>query len=79
MTPEALCDVPKSEGVKYPVKKERVLKLVPQGGDWRDLPEDVAKDYMGGSWFLGGGKTGMARRLSLDEPSLTLTCSPCQK
>ena len=34
---------------------------------------------MGGSWFLGGGKTGMARRLSLDEPSLTLTCSPCQK
>lgn len=79
MTPEALCDVPKSEGVKYPVKKEKVLKLVPQGGDWRDLPEDVAKDYMGGSWFLGGGKTGMARRLSLDEPSLTLTCSPCQK
>ena len=72
-------DVPKSEGVKYPVKKEKVLKLVPQGGDWRDLPEDVAKDYMGGSWFLGGGKTGMARRLSLDEPSLTLTCSPCQK
>lgn len=79
MTPEALCDVPKSEGVKYPAKKERVLKLVPQGGDWRDLPEDVAKDYMGGSWFLGGGKTGMARRLSLDEPSLTLTCSSCQK
>ncbi|MGM9776709.1 MAG: DNA cytosine methyltransferase [Prevotella sp.] len=72
-------DVPQSEGVKYPLKKEKVLKLVPQGGDWRDLPEDVAKDYLGGSWFLGGGKTGMARRLSLDEPSLTLTCSPCQK
>ncbi|MGN0069312.1 MAG: DNA cytosine methyltransferase [Prevotella sp.] len=72
-------DVPESEGVKYPLKKKRVLGLVPQGGDWRDLPEDVAKDYMGGSWLLGGGKTGMARRLSLDEPSLTLTCSPCQK
>ena len=42
--------------------------MVPQGGDWRNLPEDVAKDYMGGSWLLGGGKTGMARRLSLDEP-----------
>ncbi len=50
-----------------------------RGGDWRNLPEEVAKDYMGGSWLLGGGKTGMARRLSLDEPSLTLTCSPCQK
>ncbi len=72
-------DVPQSEGVQYPLKKQKVLDLVPQGGDWRDLPEDVAKEYMGGSWLLGGGKTGMARRLSLDEPSLTLTCSPAQK
>ena len=31
------------------------------------------------SYFLGGGKTGMARRLSWEEPSLTLTCSPAQK
>lgn len=72
-------DVPKSEGVSYPAKKQKVLELVPQGGDWRNLPEEVAKEYLGGSWLLGGGKTGMARRLSLDEPSLTLTCSPCQK
>lgn len=72
-------DVPKSEGVKYPEKKHQVLKLVPQGGDWRDLPKEVAREYMGGSWELGGGKTGMARRLSLDEPSLTLTCAPAQK
>lgn len=72
-------DVPQSEGVKYPLKKQKVLELVPQGGDWRSLPEEIAKEYMGGSWLLGGGKTGMARRLSLDEPSLTLTCSPCQK
>lgn len=83
---DALCkgviydtDVPQSEGMKYPPKKQKVLDLVPQGGDWRNLPEDVAKEYLGGSWLLGGGKTGMARRLSLDEPSLTLTCSPCQK
>lgn len=34
---------------------------------------------MGGSFYLGGGKTGMARRLAMDEPSLTLTCSPAQK
>jgi len=31
------------------------------------------------SYFMGGGKTGMARRLDWDEPSLTLTCSPAQK
>lgn len=73
------CDVPESDGMSYPSGKRKVLELVPQGGDWRDLPEDIAREYMGGSWLLGGGKTGMARRLSLDEPSLTLTCSPCQK
>ncbi len=28
---------------------------------------------------MGGGKTGMARRLAWDEPSLTLTCGPAQK
>ena len=72
-------DVPKSIGAKYPEKKERVLRLVPQGGDWRNLPNDIAKKYMGGSYLLGGGKTGMARRLAMDEPSLTLTCSPAQK
>jgi len=53
--------------------------MVPEGGDWRDLPEDVAKEFMGASFYLGGGKTGMARRLSMDEPSLTLTCAPAQK
>lgn len=72
-------DVPISEGQTYPEKKKRVLAMVPEGGDWRDLPEDIAKDFMGGSFFLGGGKTGMARRLSMDEPSLTLTCAPAQK
>ena len=34
---------------------------------------------MAGSLLLPGGKTGIARRLSLDEPALTLTCAPAQK
>ncbi len=72
-------DVPKSAGQQYPANKQKVMELVPEGGDWRDLPEQVAKDYMKGSYHLGGGKTGMARRLSMDEPSLTLTCAPAQK
>lgn len=72
-------DVPPSDGQKYPAKKQKVMELVPMGGYWRDLPEDVQKEYMGGSYGLGGGKTGMARRLSLAEPSLTLTCAPAQK
>jgi DNA (cytosine-5)-methyltransferase 1 len=72
-------DVPKSEGAKYPKDKANVLKLVPPGGYWRDLPEEIQKEYMKQSYYLGGGKTGMARRISWDEPSLTLTCSPAQK
>lgn len=71
-------DVPKSIGQEYPEKKKNVLDLVPPGGCWRDLPDDIAREYMKGSYFLGGGKTGMARRLSWDEPSLTLTCAPAQ-
>ena len=72
-------DVPESEGQLYPAKKARVMAMVPEGGDWRDLPVEEQKEYMGGSFYLGGGKTGMARRLSMDEPSLTLTCAPAQK
>lgn len=72
-------DVPPSLGQQYPDSKEKVMKMVPEGGDWRDLPEDVAREYMKGSFGLGGGKTGMARRLSMDEASLTLTCAPAQK
>lgn len=71
-------DVPFSEGQKYPEKKKAVLDLVPPGGYWRDLPEEIAKSYMKKSYYLGGGKTGMARRLAWDAPSLTLTCSPAQ-
>jgi DNA (cytosine-5)-methyltransferase 1 len=73
------CDVPKSKGSEYPKHKKEVLDLIPPKGYWRDLPINMQKDYMGKSFYLGGGKTGMARRIGWDEPSLTLTCSPAQK
>ncbi|MEG1474712.1 MAG: DNA (cytosine-5-)-methyltransferase [Longicatena sp.] len=76
---DVLKDVPSSWGSKYPDKKRKVLEMVPPGGYWRDLPEKVAKEYMGNSYYSGGGRTGMARRISWDEPCLTLTCSPAQK
>lgn len=82
---DALCagelydsDVPHSIGQQYPDKKKTVLDLVPAGGYWRDLPDEIQRAYMKKSYFLGGGKTGMARRLAWDAPSLTLTCSPSQ-
>jgi DNA (cytosine-5)-methyltransferase 1 len=72
-------NVPKSDGAKYPKSKAEVLDLVPPKGYWRDLPLDIQKSFMGGSFYLGGGKTSIARRIGWDEPCLTLTCSPAQK
>ncbi len=72
-------NVPKSIGAKYPESKKEVLDLVPPKGYWRDLPVNIQKEFMGASFYLGGGKTGMARRIGWDEPCLTLTCSPAQK
>ncbi len=73
------CDVPASIGQKYPHRKMEIMSMVPIGGFWKDLPDDIQKEYMKGSLNMGGGKTGIARRLHLDEPSLTLTCAPSQK
>lgn len=76
---DVLKNVPESNFIKYSDSKKKVLDLVPPGGCWRDLPDDVAREYMKSCYFMGGGKTGMARRLSWDKPCLTLTCSPSQK
>lgn len=76
---EALNNCPLSNGISYSEKKRKVFELVPAGGCWVNLPENVAKDYMGKSYYSGGGRRGMARRISWDEPCLTLTCSPSQK
>ena len=76
---ETLKNCPQSDGQQYPERKKYILSLIPQGGYWKELPVALQKEYMGASYFMGGGKTGMARRLSWDEPSLTLTCSPAQK
>lgn len=72
-------DVESSAGQVYPERKKQILEMVSPGGYWKDLPEPIQKEYMKKSFYLGGGKTGMARRLSWDQPSLTLTCAPAQK
>mgnify|MGYP001330453642 CR=1 FL=1 len=74
----ALKDCPPSEGQEYPKRKKEIMDMVPQGGYWKDLPIEIQKEYMKGSFYLGGGKTGTARRLSMKEPSLTLVTSPAQ-
>lgn len=76
---DILLDCPKSEGAAYSSYKREIFELVPPGGYWRDIPEEIAKEYMKSCWYMEGGRTGILRRLSLDEPSLTVLTSPSQK
>jgi DNA (cytosine-5)-methyltransferase 1 len=76
---DILPNCPKSEGTPYSENKRKIFELVPPGGYWRDIPENIAKDYMKSCWYMEGGRTGILRRLSLDEPSLTVLTSPSQK
>jgi len=76
---EALVNVPASNGQKYSPARIKILDLVPPGGSWVNLPLGLQKEYLGKSFYSGGGKRGVARRISWDEPCLTLTTSPAQK
>lgn len=76
---DILLDCPESIGAPYSDYKRKIFEMVPPGGYWRDIPEEVAKPYMKSCWYMGGGRTGILRRLSLDEPSLTVLTSPSQK
>ena len=74
-----MTDCPASEGTQYSAYKKEIFELVPPGGYWRDIPADIAKEYMKSCWDMEGGRTGILRRLSMDEPSLTVLTSPSQK
>ena len=76
---DILVDVPESECAKYTGRKLEIMKMIPEGGCWINLPLDIQKEYLGGAFNSGGGKRGMARRLSMNEQCLTLTTSPAQK
>lgn len=76
---DILLDCPKSEGALYSEYKRKIFEMVPPGGYWKDIPQDVAKEYMKSCWYMEGGRTGILRRLSLDEPSLAVLTSPSQK
>ncbi len=76
---DVLLDCPDGPGVPYGEKKRKIFELVPAGGYWRDIDPAIAKEYMRSCWDMEGGRTGILRRMSLDEPSLTVLTSPSQK
>ena len=76
---DVLYNVPFSNGAKYNEEKINLFKMIPQGGCWVNLPENLQKEYLGNSYNSGGGKRGILYRLSMEKPSLTLLCTPSQK
>lgn len=78
---EVIKDLENNPGEYTPLSGDRkkYLHMVPEGGNWRDLPEEVIPVAMGGAYESGGGKVGFYRRLSYKQPSPTITTSPAQK
>lgn len=52
---------------------------IPDGGNWRSLSEEDQQVFMKGSLNSGGGRTTYLRKLSWDEPALTILASPLAK
>lgn len=63
----------------YSESRLRFLRLIPEGGNWRDLPPELWPEALGGAFSAGGGKVGFYRRLAWDKPAPTITTSPSQK
>ena len=69
----------KTECARYSEYKTKVFSLVPAGGYWRDIDPVIAKEYMKTCWDMEGGRTGILRRIGLNEPSLTVLTNPGMK
>jgi DNA (cytosine-5)-methyltransferase 1 len=61
---------------RFSERKVKYLKMVPPGGNWRDLPKDIQRESMGKAFYAKGGRSGYWRRLSFDEPSPTILTEP---
>jgi DNA (cytosine-5)-methyltransferase 1 len=79
---------PSPEYKDFPQAWGQYLRLVPPGGCWRDLPQDLQRVVLGGAYDdldnpltrgKKGGRTGFMRRLSREVPAPTLVDSPTTK
>ncbi|EJG0411547.1 DNA cytosine methyltransferase [Vibrio parahaemolyticus] len=65
-----------TEVMNFSERKLKYLAMVPEGGNWRSLPEDIQKESMGKSWYLKGGRSAYWRKLSYAFPSPTVVTMP---
>lgn len=72
-------DDPSPEFTKLCPSKAKYLAKVPEGGNWRALPEDLKAEALGRAFDSWGGRSGFFRRLGFDRPSPALTTRPDSK
>ncbi|MCP4473467.1 MAG: DNA (cytosine-5-)-methyltransferase [Gammaproteobacteria bacterium] len=70
-------DVPDSEGYSYSILQHKFMEKIPPGGNWRCLPANWQKAFLGKEYGCSASQTG--RRLYWDEPCLTLLTNPVSK
>jgi DNA (cytosine-5)-methyltransferase 1 len=70
---------PSLEFIRLPPGWAKYVKLVPEGGNWRDLPSGLQKNALGKAFESWGGRSGFFRRLSWDKPTPALTTRPNSK
>jgi DNA (cytosine-5)-methyltransferase 1 len=59
-----------------PLKHQSYLELIPEGGNWHNLPIEFQEKAIGGAYKSWGGRGGFLRRLSWSQPSPALTTDP---
>jgi DNA (cytosine-5)-methyltransferase 1 len=75
---------PRPEYPKFSNSWGKYLAFIPPGGCWRDLPEKLHKEALGGAYDetgsnLKGGRTGFLRRLAWTRPAPTIVDRPNTK
>lgn len=75
---KALDNVVEDDGevLDFSPRKKAFLDLVPEGANWRALPEDIQRESMGKAFFAKGGRSGWWRRLTRDLPCPTIVTMP---
>ncbi len=64
---------------KFSPSKSKVMEMVPEGGNWRDLPAKIQREALGGAYDSWGGRGGFCRRLAWNRPAPALTTRPNSK
>lgn len=57
-------------------RKKKYLAMVPPGGNWRSLPDEIQRESMGKTYHLKGGRSAYWRKLSFEFPCPTVMTMP---